>query len=129
VEFGGRKGFIRLALESGVPIIPVVAVGGQETALFVTRGERVARKTGWADLTRIKVFPFVIGPPFGITMLDLPARLPLPAKITLEVLDPIDLRDRFGEDPDHDEVYETVTAEMQEALTGLQDERTLPVVG
>ena len=39
VDFGGRKGFIRLALEQDVPIVPVVAVGGQETALFLSRGE------------------------------------------------------------------------------------------
>jgi 1-acyl-sn-glycerol-3-phosphate acyltransferase len=129
IEFGGRKGWIRLALEAGVPIIPVVAAGGQETALFVTRGERVAKATGWSDLTRIKVFPFAIGPPFGITLMDLPARLPLPAKITLEVLEPIDLRERFGPDPDPDEVYEAVTGDMQETLTGLQDERILPIVG
>ena len=38
IEFGGRQGFVRLALERDVPIVPVVAIGGQETALFVTRG-------------------------------------------------------------------------------------------
>src|SRR5437868_3590620 len=40
VDFGGRKGFLRLALEQDVPIVPVVAIGGQETALFLSRGER-----------------------------------------------------------------------------------------
>jgi 1-acyl-sn-glycerol-3-phosphate acyltransferase len=129
IEFGGRKGFIKLALEHGVPIIPVVAIGGQETALFVTRGERAARATRWADLTRIKVLPVAFAPPFGVTLMDLPTRLPLPAKITIEVLPPIDLTERFGADPDHEEVYDEVTSEMQEALTGLQDERTVPVVG
>src|SRR5207302_8154706 len=48
VDFGGRKGFIRLALEQGVPIVPVVSVGGQETALFLTRGEGLARML-WLD--------------------------------------------------------------------------------
>jgi 1-acyl-sn-glycerol-3-phosphate acyltransferase len=129
VEFGGRKGFVKLALERGVPIIPVVAVGGQETALFVTRGERAARVSGWADKTRIKVLPLVVGPPFGVTLLDLPTRVPLPAKITIEVLPPIDLEERFGSDPDHQEIYDAITSEMQEVLSELQDERTLPVIG
>src|SRR4051812_43461646 len=129
IEFGGRKGFIRLALERGVPIVPVVAVGGQETALFVTRGQRAARFTRWADLTRIKVLPVALAPPFGISLLDLPTRLPLPAKITIEVLPPIDLRKQFGPNPDYDEVYEGVTGRMQETLSDLQEERTLPVVG
>jgi len=129
IEFGGRKGWIRLALEENVPIVPVVAIGGQETALFVTRGERAAEATGLADRARIKVLPVALGPPFGINLLDLPGRLPLPAKIVLEVLEPIDLRDRFGRDPDPDEIYDEVTAEMQETLSDLQEERILPVVG
>jgi len=129
VEFGGRKGWVRLALEEGVPIVPVVAIGGQETALFVTRGERAAKLLGLDRFARIKVLPVSLGPPFGVNLLDLPGRLPLPAKITLEVLDPIDLRDRFGPDPDVDEVYEDITAEMQSSLSDLADERILPVVG
>ena len=129
IEFGGRKGFVRLAFERGVPVVPVVAIGGQETALFVTRGQRAAKATGWSDLTRIKVLPVALAPPFGVSLLDLPVRLPLPAKITVEVLPPIDLVERFGPDADHEEVYEQVTGEMQEALSGLQQERTMPVSG
>src|ERR1700736_3377630 len=34
VDFGGRTGFIRTALDANVPIVPVVSIGGQETALF-----------------------------------------------------------------------------------------------
>jgi len=45
------------------------------------------------------------------------------------VLPPIDLLDRFGKSPDHEEVYEGVTGDMQEALDELADERSLPLVG
>ena len=129
IEFGGRQGFIRLALDAGVPIVPVVSMGGQETALFVTRGERISRALRIDRLTRIKVFPISLGPPFGVNLLDLPIRFPLPAKIQIEVLPPVDLEEQFGPDPDHDEVYESVTGRMQDALTGLAEERTLPVLG
>jgi 1-acyl-sn-glycerol-3-phosphate acyltransferase len=129
IEFGGRKGFIKLALERDVPIVPVVAIGGQETALFLTRGQRAARLTGWADLTRIKVLPVALAPPFGLSLLDLPTRIPLPAKITVQVLPPIDLAQRFGSNGQRGEIYDEITAEMQDALSKLQDERTLPVVG
>jgi 1-acyl-sn-glycerol-3-phosphate acyltransferase len=129
IEFGGRKGFIRLALEQGVPIVPVVSIGGQETAWFVTRGETAARVTGLAKAARIKVLPLIVGPPLGITFLDLPIRLPLPAKITIQVMPPVDLKERFGPKPDPDEVYEEVTGDMQDTLDELAEERTLPLVG
>src|SRR3954449_2172967 len=129
IEFGGRQGFIKLALERDVPIVPVVAIGGQETALFLTRGERAAKLIGIDKLTRIKVLPVSIGPPLGVNFLDLPGRIPFPAKIKVRVLPPIDLRERYGADPDPDKVYGAVTAEMQDALSSLDAERTLPVVG
>ena len=76
IEFGGRQGFIKLALERDVPIVPVVAIGGQETALFLTRGERAAKLIGLDKLTRIKVLPVSIGPPLGVNLLDLPGPHP-----------------------------------------------------
>jgi 1-acyl-sn-glycerol-3-phosphate acyltransferase len=129
VEFAGRKGFVRLALDEGVPIVPVVSIGGQETALFLTRGQHLARALRLDRLARLKVLPISLGPPFGINVLDLPGRLPLPAKITIEVLPPIDLQERFGPQPDIDAVYEHVTDVMQKALDRLSEERTLPVLG
>ncbi len=129
VDFGGRTGFIKLALQENVPIVPVVAIGGQETALFLGRGRRIAKALGLDKRLRLKVLPPVIGPPVGLTILDLPIRFPLPAKIKIEVLEPIDLSQQLGSDPDIEEGYETVTSRMQETLTKLGEERNLPLVG
>jgi 1-acyl-sn-glycerol-3-phosphate acyltransferase len=129
IDLAERKGFIHLACEENVPIVPVVSIGGQETALFVTRGERAARLIGLDRTARIKVLPVSIGPPFGISVLDLPPRMPLPAKIEIEVREPIDLRQRFGASPDPDEVYDVITAEMQDTLDDLAADRSVPLVG
>ncbi|HKG35844.1 MAG TPA: 1-acyl-sn-glycerol-3-phosphate acyltransferase [Solirubrobacterales bacterium] len=129
VDFAGRKGFIRLALDQDVPIVPVVSVGGQETALFLGRGNRLARGLGLDRLLRLKVLPVSIAPPWGLNVGDFLGHIPLPAKITVEVLPAIDLREQFGSEPDIDEVYDHVTRLMQEALDALAAERRFPVVG
>jgi 1-acyl-sn-glycerol-3-phosphate acyltransferase len=129
INFAGRTGFIKLALKHNVPIVPVVAIGGQETALFLGRGKRLASWLRLDRAARLKVLPPVIGPPAGLTILDLPIRFPLPAKITIDVLKPIDLREQLGSAPDIDEGYDTVTSLMQDKLTELGEERTLPVLG
>jgi 1-acyl-sn-glycerol-3-phosphate acyltransferase len=129
IDFAGRKGFARLALEHNVPIVPVVAIGGQETGLFLGQGSRVSRALGLDKALRLKVLPPVLGPPFGATVLDLPLRVPLPAKITVTVGQPIDLRERLGRNADADQAYELVTTNMQRTLTRLGNERTVPVVG
>ena len=129
VDFAGRKGFLRLALEHDVPIVPVVSIGGQETALFLGQGRRIARLLRLDRTLRLKVFPAQVGPPYGVTVMDLPGRIPLPAKITVRALPKIDLRKRLGPEPDVEEAYELVTATMQRALDKLDQERRLPVVG
>ncbi len=129
IDFAGRKGFVRLALDAGVPIVPVVSIGGQETALFLSRGHRLAKALRLDRLARLKVLPISIAAPWGLNVGDFGGHLPLPAKITIEVLPPIDLEKEFGPDPDVDEVYAQVTAQMQEALDGLAAERRFPVIG
>src|SRR3954471_19409091 len=65
VDFNGRKGFIKLALHHDVPIVPVVAIGGQETSLFLSRGEHIAKLLGLDRLLRLKVLPISIALPWG----------------------------------------------------------------
>jgi 1-acyl-sn-glycerol-3-phosphate acyltransferase len=129
VDFAGRTGFVKLALEHEVPIVPVVSVGGQETALFLGQGRRLAKALQLDQRFRLKVLPAALGPPFGVTFLDLPGRFPLPAKISIRVGKPIDLRKRLGQRPDPDKGYDLVTSTMQRTLTRLSNERTLPVLG
>jgi 1-acyl-sn-glycerol-3-phosphate acyltransferase len=129
IDFGHRSGFVRLALAADVPIVPVVAIGGQETALFLTRGEWLSHLLALDRLLRLKVVPIQIAPPFGVTVLDLPGRIPLPSQITIQVLPRIDLRSRFGPKPHAEAVYNAVTMMMQEALDELSAERELPVLG
>jgi 1-acyl-sn-glycerol-3-phosphate acyltransferase len=129
VDFGGRRGFLRLALEEGVPVVPVVSIGGQETALFLTRGEGLARLLRLDRTLRLKTLPVSLALPWGLNIGDLFSHLPLPAKITIQCLPPIDLEERFGSSPDVAEVYDAVVAEMQETLSSLAAERRLPLVG
>jgi len=129
VDFGNRKGFIRLALEQNVPIVPVVSIGGQETALFLSRGERLARLLALDRMFRLKVLPISLAVPWGLNIGDMLGHLPLPAKITIETLPAIDLRAEFGPDPDVDEIYDHVQRLMQDTLDALAAERRFPVLG
>jgi len=129
VDFGGRTGFLRLALRQDVPIVPMVTLGGQETALFLSRGEWLARLTRADRAIRLKTIPIVIGFPFGLSVGGFPPFVPLPAKVTIELLEPIDLHAKYGADPDVDEIYRDLMATMQATMTSLQSERRLPVIG
>jgi 1-acyl-sn-glycerol-3-phosphate acyltransferase len=124
VDFGGRKGFIRLAREKQVPLVPVVAIGGQETALFLSRGERLAGLLGIDRMFRLKVLPISLALPWGLNVGDMLGHVPLPAKITIQVLPPIDVREM-----EVDEAYEIVVGRMQASLSALQAERRLPLLG
>jgi 1-acyl-sn-glycerol-3-phosphate acyltransferase len=124
VDFGGRKGFIRLAKQKQVPIVPVVSLGGQETALFLSRGEGLARLLRLDRMFRLKVLPISLSLPWVLNVGDMLGHIPLPAKITIEVLDPIDVTEM-----DVDEAYQMIIGRMQRSLSALQADRRLPVLG
>lgn len=129
VDFDGRMGFVKLAIRTGTPIVPVVGHGGHDTVVVVARGDRLASRLG-LDRVRVKVLPFALAP-LGV----FPAFLnpaPLPAKISLEVLEPIDVSHIDPADADDPEilraVYDEVTERMQHTLTAMAKARPFPVL-
>jgi 1-acyl-sn-glycerol-3-phosphate acyltransferase len=127
IDFNGRTGYIRTAIEAGVPIVPVVSIGAQESQLFLTRGNWLAKRLGLTK-ARLDILPVSVGFPFGVSVL-IPPNLPLPSKIVTEVLPPIDISARFGDDPDIAEVDAHVREVMQTALDRLARQRRLPILG
>jgi 1-acyl-sn-glycerol-3-phosphate acyltransferase len=128
IDFDGRTGYVKAALHAGVPIVPAVGIGGQETQLYLSRGEWLAKTLRLDKLLRSKILPISFGFPFGLSAV-LPVNVPLPSKIVMQVLPPIDIVAEFGEDPDIDEVDGHVRHVMQRALDELATERRLPVLG
>ena len=112
-----------------MPIVPVVSLGGQETALFLSRGERLARLLRLDKLFRLKVLPISIAIPWGLNVGDMLGHWPLPAKLQMRALPAIDIREQFGRKPDIDEVNEYVLGAMQATLDSLAEERRFPLIG
>lgn len=129
IELGGRMGFVRLALRSGVPVVPMVSHGSHETMIVLTRGQGIATRLGF-DRLRIKIFPLVAGLPWGI-MPVMPA-WPLPAKVMVQLCEPLDWSG-FGpaaaDDPDIvTRCYDEICEVMQSTLDGLVAEVPHPLV-
>ncbi|MGD1111237.1 MAG: lysophospholipid acyltransferase family protein [Mycobacterium sp.] len=123
VELGGRTGFVRLARETAVPIVPVASVGGQETALFLGREQWLAKLLMLDKVLRLKSVPISVALPWGLNITDWLGHIPLPAKIVIEVQEPIEVN--------HDDqaVYDKVVASLQAGVDRLAAERRFPVIG
>lgn len=127
VVFGGRRGYLRLALRERVPIIPVVSAGAHGTLIILDDLRPLANLLGLGRVLRAKVWPLALSVPWGLTLGPPIVYLPLPVKIWIEVLEPIRF-ERDGEEAAADERYvercaERVEATMQAALERLDRER------
>ncbi len=133
---GGRMGFVRTAIRSGVPIVPVASVGGHDTAFVLSEGRWIAngldRVSGLKKKLRGSRLPIVLGFPFGLTIETIPTHLPLPAKIRTELLDPIDVDhdpERVNDRDYVESVYREVEAAIQGGMDRLAKQRRFPIFG
>lgn len=130
ITFKGRTGFVRLALQAGVPVVPVVGHGGHETTIVLTRGERLAKLLS-LDKVRMDGAPLLFQVPWGLSIPVIPG-MPLPAKITVQVCEPLDWS-RFGPEGADDprvlgRCYEEITSIMQATLDRLAIENPQPLL-
>ncbi|MFI2838624.1 Acyltransferase [Mycolicibacterium neoaurum] len=126
IKFGGRAGFARLAIDNGVPIVPIVTAGAGESLFVISSGERLARATRLDKLLRLKSAPISVSLPWGLNIgvVGLLPYLPLPTKLHTRVL-PV-MPAESGEEPA--EYAARVESAMQSALTEMTEGRT-PLLG
>lgn len=131
VVLGGRMGFVRVALEEGVPLVPVVTTGAHEQFVVLTRGERIA---SWLALKRrlgTNLVPIVYAWPWGVTLGVFPY-CPMPTQITTDFLDPIrwpHLPPEAAQDP---ETVRRCYREVESAMQAAMDRRSrgrIPWIG
>jgi 1-acyl-sn-glycerol-3-phosphate acyltransferase len=127
----GRKGFVRTAIKSGVPIVPVSTVGGPDSMPVLFSGRRLAKTLQLDKVARLKMFPIALSLPWGIGPALLP-EIPLPTKIRTAFQDPIELDtdpERANDDAYVDAKYDEVRASIQRGMNALARRRRLPLFG
>src|SRR5207237_7523780 len=108
----GRTGFIKLAIRSCVPIVPIATVGGPDSMPVLATGRRLAKLLALDRVARLKMFPIAIQAPWGISPALLP-EIPLPTKIRTAFQEPIRLDtnpDRADDDAYVRDAYREVCA-------------------
>ncbi len=127
----GRVGFVKLAIRSGVPIVPISTVGGPDAMPVLATGRRIAKAMALDRVARLKMFPIALQAPWGVSPALLP-ELPLPAKIRTAFGEPVEL----DHDPARAEdeqyvraIYDDVRARIQSGMDRLARRRRLPLFG
>lgn len=130
IDFGGRKGFVELALRLGVPVVPLVGHGTHSSTIILTRGDWIGRALGLGRV-RTTVFPIAWQIPWGISLASFPG-LPLPAKITMQVCAPMPWSSYGAGAADDPEIvqhcFDEITGVMQCTLDRLAAEHPWPVL-
>lgn len=130
IELAGHKGFIKLALRKGVPVVPIVSHGGHESSIVLSRGRFIAKALGLHRF-RTSVMPLVWTIPWGIVLGPIPS-WPIPTKVTLQVCEPMDWSQLNPEDAENPEIvdrcYREIRARMQDTLDDLSREFPYPIL-
>ncbi len=116
VCFSGRKGYARLALELGVPIVPVAHAGAHESLVVIATGRRIAKAFGLHRLARADVWPVHLSLPWGLAVGPVP-HLPVPVRFDYRIGPPVELPESHlpGTRPS-DSAIEAYDERVREAL-------------
>src|SRR3954452_24014264 len=128
---GGRKGFIRLAINAGVPIVPIATVGGPDSMPVLARGRRIAKALQLDKVARLKMFPVALQAPWVISPAMLP-EIPLPTKIRTAFQEPITVshdKRKVSDDAYLAKKYDEVQGSIQRGMYALARRRRLPLFG
>jgi len=107
-DFG--NGFMRLALETKTPIVPVATVGLEDAIPALYNSRFLAKLFGAPSFPITPTFPWIF--PFGI--------LPYPVKIHVEFGEPMVFK---GHPDEEDEVIDGKVDQVKAAIQGMLDER------
>jgi 1-acyl-sn-glycerol-3-phosphate acyltransferase len=127
----GRKGFVRMAINAGVPIVPVATVGGPDSMPVLVRGRRLARALRLDKVARLKMFPIGLSAPWGLAPSMLP-EIPLPTKIRTAFQPPVEIDPDPARAGDEDYVqrkYDEVQNSIQHGMDALARRRAFPLFG
>jgi 1-acyl-sn-glycerol-3-phosphate acyltransferase len=127
----GRTGFVRTAIKSAVPIVPIATVGGPDAMPVLATGRRLARLLQLDKMARLKMFPVALSAPWGIGPALLP-EVPFPTKIRTAFQEPIRVAHNPARADDDDYVeakYQEVRQSIQRGMDALARRRRLPLFG
>jgi 1-acyl-sn-glycerol-3-phosphate acyltransferase len=127
----GRTGFIRLAINTGVPIVPISTIGGSDAMPVLATGRRLASLLQLDRVARLKMFPVAVSAPWVIGPALLP-EIPLPAKIRTAFQEPVEFDpdpERANDDDYVNAKYEEVRQSIQRGIDALARRRRFPVFG
>lgn len=121
IQFSGRTGFARMAIEQGIPIVPVVTAGAGDSLLVLSDGQGLAARLGLHRL-RVKALPVSVSIPWGVNVgvAGMLPYLPLPSKLSTAVLPA--MRPQPGEEAA--DLARRVEAAMQARLDDLVARRS-----
>ncbi len=107
----GRGGFIRVALRTGTPIVPVAIVGAEEIHPVLGRWDWLGRQVGLPYFPLTPTFPWL--GPLGL--------VPLPSRWRIEFGEPLDIAATYGPDAANDPLLvsrlsEDVRARVQDMV-------------
>ncbi len=127
----GRAGFIKLAIRTGVPIVPIATVGGPDAMPVLATGRRLAKAFRLDKVAQLKMFPIALQAPWGISPALLP-EVPFPTKIRTAFEEPIEIDpdpERAEDDDYVQDRYEAVQNGIQAGMDRLARRRRLPLFG